>query len=68
MWLEGDAMDPAAYGAEGPYDGILMAYGIRNVPDPDGSLRAIQPLLREGGTLCLHEYSVAGSLWWRCEI
>ena len=36
QWLLGDAMDPGAAGAEGPYDGILMAYGIRNVPDWSG--------------------------------
>jgi ubiquinone/menaquinone biosynthesis C-methylase UbiE len=64
-WLLGNAMDPAEGGAAGPYDGILMAYGIRNVPDPDLCLERIRPLLAEGGTLCLHEYSVRGSLWSR---
>ncbi len=68
-WLQGDAMDPAAAGAAGPYDGILMAYGIRNVPDPDLCLRRVGALLAAGGVLCLHEYSVAGSsrarLIWR---
>lgn len=64
-WLLGDAMDPAEGGAAGPYDGILMAYGIRNVPDPDLCLARLRPLLAEGGTLCLHEYSVRGSLWSR---
>ncbi|UCE04208.1 MAG: class I SAM-dependent methyltransferase [Candidatus Latescibacterota bacterium] len=65
-WIHGDAMDPAAAGAVGPYDGILMAYGIRNVPDPDLCLRRLRQLLRPGGSLCLHEYSVAGSPWSRC--
>ncbi len=60
-WLQGDAMDPAAAGAVGPYDGILMAYGIRNVPDPDLCLRRVGALLADDGILCLHEYSVAGS-------
>jgi ubiquinone/menaquinone biosynthesis C-methylase UbiE len=60
-WLEGDAMDPAAAGAEGPYDGIFMAYGIRNVPDPDLCLERLCGLLTEDGVLCLHEYSVRGS-------
>ena len=64
-WLHGNAMDPAEGGAEGPYDGILMAYGIRNVPDPDLCLERLLPLLDEGGTICLHEYSVRGSLWSR---
>ena len=64
-WLHGDAMDPAAAGAAGPYHAILMAYGIRNVPDPDLCLRRLRLLLRPGGVLCLHEYSVAASQWSR---
>jgi ubiquinone/menaquinone biosynthesis C-methylase UbiE len=64
-WLQGDAMDPAAAGAAGPYDGILMAYGIRNVPDPDVCLERLRGLLADGGVLCLHEYSVRGSVWSR---
>lgn len=64
-WILGNAMDPAEAGAEGPYDGILMAYGIRNVPDPDLCLERLLPLLAEEGTICFHEYSVRGSLWSR---
>ncbi|HMV69116.1 MAG TPA: class I SAM-dependent methyltransferase [Myxococcota bacterium] len=64
-FLHGDAMDPAAAGAAGPYDGVLMAYGIRNVPDPDACLARIRDLLAPGGVLCLHEYSVADSWWAR---
>ena len=64
-WLHGNAMDPATAGAAGPYDGILMAYGIRNVPDPDLCLERLRPLLAGGGTICLHEYSVSGSIWAR---
>jgi ubiquinone/menaquinone biosynthesis C-methylase UbiE len=60
-WLEGDAMDPAAAGAGGPFDAIYMAYGIRNVVDPDLCLRRLRALLAGGGTLCLHEYSVSDS-------
>jgi ubiquinone/menaquinone biosynthesis C-methylase UbiE len=60
-WLEGDAMDPAAAGAESHYDGILMAYGLRNVPDPDLCLERLRSLLADDGVLCLHEYSVRGS-------
>ena len=64
-WVLGNAMDPAAAGALGPFDGILMAYGIRNVPDPDLCLERLHGLLTEDGTLCMHEYSVAGSGWSR---
>lgn len=59
--IVGDAMDPAAAGAVGPFDGVLMAYGIRNVPDPDLCLARLLELLRPGGTVCFHEYSVADS-------
>lgn len=61
-FLLGDAMDPAAAGATGPYDGVLMAYGIRNVPDPDLCLRRVRDLLAPGGVACFHEYSIADSL------
>lgn len=57
----GDATDPAAAGATGPYDGILMAYGIRNVPDADRCLANLLALLEPGGRIAFHEYSVADS-------
>lgn len=57
----GDAMDPAASDLPGPFDGILMAYGIRNMPDPDLCLRRLLALLKPGATLCFHEYSVRDS-------
>lgn len=54
----GDATDPAV---TGPFDAILMAYGIRNIPEPDRCIDNLFALLRPGGTLCFHEYSVADS-------
>jgi ubiquinone/menaquinone biosynthesis C-methylase UbiE len=60
-FLVGDAVDPAAAGADGPFDGVLMAYGIRNVPDPDLCLARVRDLLAPGGVACFHEYSVADS-------
>lgn len=60
-FLVGDAVDPKAAGAEGPYDGILMAYGIRNVMDRDLCLRNLRALLADGGRIAFHEYSVAGN-------
>jgi ubiquinone/menaquinone biosynthesis C-methylase UbiE len=59
-FVRGDAMEPAAV-APGPWDAVLMAYGIRNVPDPDLCLRRVHDLLAPGGVLCVHEYSVADS-------
>jgi ubiquinone/menaquinone biosynthesis C-methylase UbiE len=60
-FLLGDAMDPKAYGAAGPYDAILMAYGIRNVLDRDLCLQHLRGLLKPGGRIAFHEYSVADS-------
>jgi ubiquinone/menaquinone biosynthesis methyltransferase len=61
QFVVGDAMDPAAAGVEGPFDGVLMAYGIRNVTDPDLCLARVRELVRPGGVVCFHEYSVADS-------
>lgn len=57
----GDATDPGSAGLTGPYDGILMAYGIRNVPDADKALDNILTLLAPGARVVFHEYSVADS-------
>ncbi len=51
----------AEHGITGPFDGILAAYLIRNLADPDGQLRTFRTLLRPGGTLAVHEYSVRDS-------
>jgi ubiquinone/menaquinone biosynthesis C-methylase UbiE len=59
--VHGDATDPAAVGVEGPFDGVLMAYGIRNLPDPDRGLSNLRRLLRPGASVVFHEYSVADS-------
>ena len=61
----GDAMNLRGVGVEGPWDGILMAYGIRNMPDIDECLAQILTCLAPGGVVCFHEYSVTDSLWTR---
>ena len=61
QFIHGDAMDPRAAGVEGSFDGILMAYGIRNVADADACLAAVRALLVPRAAVCFHEYSVAGS-------
>lgn len=48
-------------GVAGPFDGILAAYLVRNLPDPDAQLQAFRALLRPGATLAVHEYSVRDS-------
>ena len=48
-------------GVDGPFDGILAAYLLRNLSDPDAQLRRFRTLLRPGATLAVHEYSVRDS-------
>jgi ubiquinone/menaquinone biosynthesis C-methylase UbiE len=48
-------------GVTGPFDGILAAYLLRNVSDRDAVLRGLRGLLRPGGSIAVHEYSVADS-------
>lgn len=66
----GDAMDPLPVLREAlglrddepvAFDGVLMAYGIRNMPDPDSCLAQLLTLLKPGAPICFHEYSVKGS-------
>jgi ubiquinone/menaquinone biosynthesis C-methylase UbiE len=45
----------------GPFDGILAAYLVRNLAEPDAALRQFHDLLRPGAPLALHEYSVRDS-------
>jgi ubiquinone/menaquinone biosynthesis C-methylase UbiE len=51
----------AEHGITGPFDAILAAYLVRNLSDPDSQLRAFRTLLRPGGSLAVHEYSVRDS-------
>ncbi len=61
-FVQGNGMAPTESGVEGPFDGILMAYGIRNMPDVDTSLANVLALLAPGAPICFHEYSVKDSL------
>lgn len=49
-------------GVDGPFDGILAAYLIRNVDDPDTELKSLMSLLEPGGSIAFHEYSVKDSI------
>lgn len=62
------AEDLADAGVAGPFDGILAAYLVRNLGDPDPVLRTLRSMLRPGGVFAAHEYSVrdsrlAGAVW-----
>ncbi|MFE3095057.1 methyltransferase domain-containing protein [Streptomyces sp. NPDC059248] len=53
--------EEATTAGEGPYDAVFAAYLFRNVTDPDAVLRAVRSLLRPGGRLAVHEYSLSGA-------
>ncbi|MFE1776154.1 class I SAM-dependent methyltransferase [Streptomyces sp. NPDC059008] len=46
---------------EGPFDAVFAAYLLRNVTDPDGTFAVMRALLRPGGRLAVHDYSLSGS-------
>ncbi|EID16462.1 type 12 methyltransferase [Mycobacterium xenopi RIVM700367] len=46
---------------ERPFDAVFAAYLLRNLADPDAGLRTLRGLLRPGGLLAVHEYSVRDS-------
>lgn len=61
-FVQGDAMDLVGSGVPGPYDAVLMAYGIRNVPDPDLCLSRLREQLAPAGRIAFHEYLVRGAV------
>jgi ubiquinone/menaquinone biosynthesis C-methylase UbiE len=61
-FVHGSADELERVKVTGPFDGILAAYLLRNLPDYNTSLRTFWSLLRPGAPLALHEYSVKDSL------
>ncbi|MFE0581972.1 MULTISPECIES: class I SAM-dependent methyltransferase [unclassified Streptomyces] len=47
-------------GVQGPFDAVFAAYLFRNVTDPDAVLHTVSSVLRPGGRLAAHEYSLSG--------
>jgi ubiquinone/menaquinone biosynthesis C-methylase UbiE len=60
-FVHGNAQNLAAVGVSGPFDGILAAYLVRNLPSPDAALRSFLTMLRPGAPLAVHDYSVRDS-------
>ena len=54
---------------ENSLDAIFMAYGIRNMPDYELCLQNLYRVLKPGGVICFHEYSlnenIFSRLYWR---
>jgi ubiquinone/menaquinone biosynthesis C-methylase UbiE len=50
-------------------DAIFIAYGIRNMPDFEKCVRNLYRVLKPGGKICFHEYSISKSftskLYWK---
>ena len=46
---------------DGSVDGVLAAYLLRNVPDRDRLVPEVARVLRPGGAVVIHDYSVAGN-------
>ena len=60
-FVQSRAEDLRESGVHGPFDGILAAYLVRNLPEPDPVLRELCGLLAPGGVFAAHEYSVRDS-------
>lgn len=56
-----DAMNPAF--PDESFDVIFAAYGLRNMPDYGLFLQNTYRLLKPGGKLCIHDYSLADNAW-----
>ena len=54
---------------ENSLDAIFMAYGIRNMPDIEKCTKNLSRVLKPGGKICFHEYSInkslASKLYWK---
>lgn len=48
--------------ADNSLDAIFMAYGIRNMPDFEKCVNNLYRVLKPGGKICFHEYSISKSL------
>lgn len=48
---------------ENSFDAVFMAYGLRNMPDYEKALQGIHRVLKPGGKLCIHDYSLADNSW-----
>jgi demethylmenaquinone methyltransferase/2-methoxy-6-polyprenyl-1,4-benzoquinol methylase len=55
QYVQGDAMSLPF--ADGSFDIVSIAWGIRNVANPEKALREFRRVLRPGGRLCVLEFS-----------
>ena len=54
-WLQADAL--AVPRAAASFDGAVMAYGLRNLPDPEAGLRELRRLLQRDGRAAVLDFN-----------
>lgn len=55
----------ASAGLAGPFDGVLAAYLVRNLPDRDAGVAMLAAQLAPGAPIAVHEYAVSDSAYAR---
>ncbi|MDZ4810433.1 MAG: class I SAM-dependent methyltransferase [Bacteroidota bacterium] len=45
------------------FDAVFVAYGLRNMPDYDKFIKSLYRILKPGGKLCIHDYSIKNTAW-----
>ncbi len=53
------------YFPDNSFDAIFVAYGLRNMPDYDKFIKGLYRILKPGGKLCIHDYSIVNKSWAR---
>lgn len=51
--------------ADASFDAVFMAYGLRNMPDYTKAVQGIARIIKPGGKLCIHDYSLADGFFAR---
>ena len=54
-WCQGDALATGLDSAS--LDGVVMAYGLRNLPDPAAALQELRRLVRPGGRVAVLDFN-----------
>ena len=45
------------------FDAVFMAYGLRNMPDYQKAIQGVHRILKPGGKLCIHDYSLSAGVF-----